>query len=403
MKEPLWRSRRESFYYMMPIVVLAVVHVLAYAFEGLPTTWPSWLDLAVNITLMGLLVVRKWYPVMLMIASIALATCYILLMAFPTSQWFPELNPNDPWISLTAMVYAYNVMIHAGAVVGPAMVGVLAAVVARPWEWSSDVVLGMVFTIVVPALIGLYIRTHRGMVQALTDRAERAEREQHLLTEQARTDERVRLAEEMHDVVTHRVSLMVLHAGALGVTAPDEHTRTAAEGLRQAGCEALNELRELVGVLRNDAEQGGPRENSSDGTPVAVPDLSTLVSESESVGVPVELVEEGNRSLTSPTVGRTAYRVVQEALTNIRKHAPGAPTKVHIRYTGDRVRVTIRNLPPTHTLDNGLSSTGSGTGLRGLRHRVELVGGHLNAGPRPGGGFEVDAILPAYVPAAESS
>ncbi|SDC58919.1 sensor histidine kinase [Actinokineospora iranica] len=399
-KEPLWRTRREAFFYLLPIAVVFGAYVLAIVIDQTPPTRFGLVDLAASLSLTVLMVLRKRYPATLMAAAIAISAGYLLLMAYGTGEWHPGFKDIEPWMPLAATVLAYSVMVYAGPIVGPVLVGVLTVIVARPWRTSTDLVLGALLMIVMPALIGLYVRAHRRLVQALTDRVERAEREQHLLAEQARADERVRLAEEMHDVVTHRVSLMVLHAGALGVTAPDEHTRTAAEGLRAAGCEALNELRELVGVLRNDPDGPEPRTAAAD--PAAVPDLSTLVAESESVGVPVELVQDGNPALTSPAVGRTAYRVVQESLTNIRKHAPGAPTKVHVRYGGDRVRLTIRNDRATGTVDSGLSSTGSGVGLTGLRQRVELVGGTLSAGPRAGGGFEVDAVLPAYVPTPQS-
>src|SRR5690606_26893097 len=149
--------------------------------------------------------------------------------------------------------------------------------------------------------------------------------------ERARAEERARLASEMHDVVTHRVSLMVLQAGALGVTARDEETRVAAEELRSAGCQALDELRDLVGVLQatpGEAEDSGA---VGAGGSVATLDLSHLVAESESVGASVELVEEGDAARMSPVVARTAYRIVQEALTNVRKHAPGADARVRVR------------------------------------------------------------------------
>jgi signal transduction histidine kinase len=102
----------------------------------------------------------------------------------------------------------------------------------------------------VPALLGLYLAARRRLVRELTDRAERAEREQYWLAERARAEERARLAVEMHDVVAHRATLMVLQAGALRMTAPDEATRTAAEALRATGCQALEELRDLLAVLR---------------------------------------------------------------------------------------------------------------------------------------------------------
>ncbi len=400
MREPLWRSSREALFYLAPVgVAVAITVGLAHAYDA-PASAAGALDFAVSCALTLLLVVRKWYPVALVVAATAQTALNTLLMAYGTATWWPGFAESDPWMPLATPVLAYGAIVYARPLLGPALVAVLAVLLARPWDTSTDVVLAVVLLVVTPALVGLYVRAHRGLVQALTDRAERAEREQHLLAERARGDERVRLAEEMHDVVTHRVSLMVLHAGALGITAPDERTRTAAEGLRSAGCEALNELRDLVGVLRDDPGGPRPREvpDPSAAQPTAVPDLTTLVAESESVGVPVELVQDGNPGLTSPAVGRTAYRVVQESLTNIRKHAPGAPTRVHVRHGGDRVRLTIRNDRATGAVDTGLSGTGSGSGLAGLRQRVELVGGTLAAGPRAGGGFEVDAVLPAYVP-----
>ncbi|GLZ39564.1 histidine kinase [Actinokineospora sp. NBRC 105648] len=400
MREPLWQSRREAFFYLLPVAVVLALTVAGAIWDDPPDGVLGCVDAVVSLAMTGLLVVRKWYPLALMAASVILCAVYLVLMTFGSGGWHPGFKVTDPWMSVSGTIYAYNVMVYAGAVAGSLMVGALLLVVTRPWHTSTEVVLGAVLLVVLPAVIGLYVRAHRRAVDALTDRAERAEREQHLLAEQARADERLRLAEEMHDMVTHRVSLMVLHAGALTVTGPDEQTRTAAEGMRAAGCEALNELRELVGVLRDDTQGHQPR--AADDAPAEVPDLTTLVAESESVGVPVDLVQEGDPALTSPAVGRTAYRVVQESLTNIRKHAPGAPTRVHVRYGGDRVRLTVRNDRATSTVDSGLSGTGSGAGLTGLRQRVELVGGTLRAGPRDGGGFEVEAVLPAYVPAPES-
>jgi signal transduction histidine kinase len=196
----------------------------------------------------------------------------------------------------------------------------------------------------------------------------------------------------MHDVVTHRVSLMVLQAGALGITAPDEATRQAAEELRAAGCQALDELRDLVGILQ--AEPAG------DQTP-STPGLPALIAESTAAGTPAELAEDGDPACASPVVGRTAYRIVREALTNVRKHAPGAPVLVQIGYRESQVRVVVSNGPAAPGADRELSATGSGLGLAGLRRRIELVHGTLRAGPTPDGGFQLEAVLPAYVPTAD--
>ncbi|MFI0371196.1 sensor histidine kinase [Actinomadura sp. 1N219] len=252
-----------------------------------------------------------------------------------------------------------------------------------------------VVAVAVAALIGMYAAARRRVVQALTERAERAERERHLLAERARAEERARLAAEMHDVVAHRVTLMVLQAGALRVRAKDDPTREAAEELRGTGCLALEELRDVIGLLRRDPAAAAPAADSG-----PLPDLSALVAESAAVGVPVELAEHGDPPPASPAVGRTAYRVVQEALTNARKHAPGAAVEVDVRYRVDGVTLTVRNASAPGEPDAELAASGSGMGLAGLRERVELIGGTFTAGPHLDG-FRVEASLPAYVPVAK--
>nr|WP_225958284.1 histidine kinase [Amycolatopsis lexingtonensis] len=277
--------------------------------------------------------------------------------------------------------------------------GILAVVAARPWTPSWAVTPFGLLSTALPALVSLYFEARRQLLQSLRDRAERAEREQHLLAEQARAEERRRLAGEMHDVVTHRLSLMVLHAGALGVTSAEPAVRTAAEDIRREGAQALDELRDLVGVLRNGTEVGAARTLS----PTEPGDPARLVEESRSVGVATELVVDGDPARVSPTVARTAYRLVQEALTNVRKHAPGASATVSLRYRDDGLDVSVGNTAAAGPPDPALAGSGSGAGLAGLRQRVELVGGRFDAGPAPGGGFRVGAILPAYVPTAEGT
>jgi signal transduction histidine kinase len=190
---------------------------------------------------------------------------------------------------------------------------------------------------------------------------------------------------------------MVLQAGALRMTAPDEATRQAAEDLRAAGCQALDELRDLVGILRTAPEE--------DQAPPAQ-GLAALVAESTAVGTPAELIEEGDPAHASPVVGRTAYRLVREALTNVRKHAPGARVTVRVSYGEAQVRVSVRNTRPPDGPDGrggALAATGSGLGLASLRQRIELVRGTMHTGPAADGGFCVEATLPAYVPTAETA
>jgi signal transduction histidine kinase len=276
------------------------------------------------------------------------------------------------------------------------LIGLLAVLGTRLWNPSWDITpLGVVNT-VLPALTALYLHARRELLASLRERAERAEREQLLLAEHARAEERRRLAEEMHDVVTHQLTLMVLHAGALGTESTDPAVRTAAEDIRQAGTRALAELRDLVGVLRNagEARAGQPTEPT---TPTA-PDPRTLVVEARAVGETISYLADGDPERISPTVRRTAYRVVQESLTNARKHASGAELTVTLSYRADGVTVHVANGAASRPPDDALAGSGSGVGLFGLAQRVELIGGTLRTGPRPGGGYQVDAILPAYVP-----
>jgi signal transduction histidine kinase len=392
---PLWRTPRQRVWYLMPIAVIGLALLAVLLFDGLPQTPVGWADTLLTFGCLGLLYVRARHPLGVMVATIAYTVLYLTTALAIPDHATETLKPDDAWLPLFAPVVVYNMVLHGRRPTAALTIGLLIVLGARPWDASTNIVLGTVTMVVVPALVGLYIGAHRGLVQALTDRAERLEREQHLREEQARADERVRLAAEMHDVVSHRLSLMVLHLGAMGLSAPDERTRTAAEELRAAGCEALNELRELVGVLRSDH---GAREKTADDEPAPVPSLEQLIAESLAVGVMVELIQEGSPNPMSRAVGRTAYRVVQESLTNIRKHAPGASATVLIRYLGDRLRLTVRNDTGIGPVDQVLVNSGSRTGLLGLRQRVELVGGSLDAGPRDGGGFEVDAVLPASVP-----
>jgi signal transduction histidine kinase len=158
--------------------------------------------------------------------------------------------------------------------------------------------------------------------------------------------------------------------------------------LRRSGRQALGELRELLSVIR-DATPATPRQRAE---PVVL-DLHELVDASRGVGVPVEVVMRGTAVAISSVIARTAYRVVQESLTNVRKHAPGAAVRLSVDYSGDCLRLGILNTPGTGAAPP-LQGTGSQGGLQGLRQRVELVRGSLRSGARPDGGFEVYTELP---------
>ena len=384
---------------------LAVDVLLAAGFALLDTGatlagaswWPAhasglaWAMLAVQALAVLSLAARRRAP-MIVIAVLAAFTLAISLLISPAGALTPA-HADNVWAPYGTVLAAYGPFYYRrDRRTAFAAVAILTAIVARIWDPSAEVITIAVLRTAVGPLLALYFGARHGMVQALKERAERAERERYLLAEQARADERARLAGEMHDVVTHRVSLMVLQAGALGITAPDEATRRAAEELRAAGCQALDELRDLVGILRTAPE--------GDQTP-ATPALAALIAESTTVGTPAELVQEGDPALASPVVARTAYRIVREALTNVRKHAPGADVLVRVSYDESKVRLSVRNTPVAGRPGSDLAATGSGLGLASLRQRIELVHGTLRAGPAADGGFCLEATLPAYVPTAE--
>ena len=369
------------------------------------TWWPAhpgplaWVLLGLQAAACLSLVARRRAP-LLVIAVLGGFTLAVTLLIWPVGALTPA-NMGNVWAPFATVLAAYGPFFYRqDRRVAIFAVALLTVIVARPWQPSVAVITVGVLRTAVGPLLALYFGARYALLRSLRERADRAEREQYLLAEQARTEERARLAGEMHDVVTHRVSLMVLQAGALRMTAPDEPTRQAAEELRAAGCQALDELRDLVGILR--AEHGGAEVPSA-------PGLAALVAESVRVGTPAELIEDGDPALASPVVGRTVYRIVRECLTNVRKHAPGTRVTVQVSYGGSQLGLTVRNTPPPvraangHDPDaSGLAGTGSGLGLAQLRQRVELVHGTLRAGPAPDGGFCVEATLPAYVPTAES-
>src|SRR5690349_13516015 len=347
--------------------------------------WPThpdklaWIMLVLQALADASLVARRRAP-MTVIAILTGFTLLLSLLISPAGALTPA-HAGNVWAPYGTVLAAYGPFYYCkDRRTAFAAVGVMTLVVARVWDPSVSVITVAVLRTAAGPLLGLYFSARHEMLQALRDRAERAERERYLLAEQARAEERARLAGEMHDVVTHQVSLMVLQAGALGITATDEATRQAAEELRAAGVQALDELRDLVGILRTAPED----EQAAGG-------LAELVAESTAVGTPAELVEQGDPALASPVVGRTAYRIVREALTNVRKHAPGAHVVVRVSYDESQVQLSVRNTAVAAPLDSSLAATGSGLGLASLRQRIELVHGTLRAVGTPDGGFCVEA------------
>ncbi|WP_234371463.1 histidine kinase [Streptomyces sp. XY431] len=276
---------------------------------------------------------------------------------------------------------------------------------------------GYLLLAVLPALWGRYRAQRRALTDALRERNEQLVREHAMIAHQARLRERHRIAQDMHDSLGHQLALISVHTGALEVDRTlTDRQREAVGVLRLAAVGAMRELREVVGVLHDEstALPPGPGSPSVAGAGVGigagaagaggvgtggVDGIEGLVDSSRAAGTPVSLVRDGERRPLAASAGHAAYRVVQEALTNAHKHAPGAPITVALRYEPDALVVEVVN--PAAPEPAGVRAGGAapavvsgGQGLTGLRERARLVGGMVHAGPTPGAGFRLAAVLP---------
>jgi signal transduction histidine kinase len=310
-------------------------------------------------------------------------------------------NPGD---------FALLMIVHTAAANGArwssrlALIAGLAAPAVSNIRWSSDyqtgwqTVVATAFMTVPFALawvLGDSLRTRRAYYAQLEERAARLEKEREAQAKVAVAAERARIARELHDVVAHNVSVMVVQAaGAAYVldTAPAQ-ARQALETISGTGRQALAEMRRLLGVLRT----GEPGEGSGYVPQPDVGQLDELVEQVRGAGLTVDFEVLGRPCPLPSGVALTAYRIVQEALTNTRKHG-GADAGATVRITYGNAELDLlveddgRGARPGMYKEGG--ADGLGHGLIGMRERVGMVGGRLDAGPRPGGGFRISAVLP---------
>jgi signal transduction histidine kinase len=325
-------------------------------------------DLAVGLIACAALLLRRRWPVPL---AVALIGSFVISSA--------AMGATAVAVGAVAV---YRSRLAAGAVLAAhaALVTSLFALVTEDPRvyWMA---VAVVLAIDVAAVaVGLLVRS-------LRERAAETEERHRLRVEEARHAERERIAREMHDVLAHRISLLAVYAGALQVrrSATDEERR-AAGVVRQCADDAMRDLRQVIGMLRDDG-------TDADHPQPTLADLPALVDQSRSAGMRVAYDHDDVAAVVPPGVGRHAYRVVQEALTNARKHAPDAPVRVSVRGTaGSGLTVEVTNPVPA-----GLRGTppGAGSGLIGLRERVHLLDGRLEHGVTPDGAFRLYAWLPS--------
>jgi signal transduction histidine kinase len=383
-----WRRSRRDWLVDIAVFVVAVgggvgVLLLVRANDPDMATSRVVLEICVAVAASLLLWVRRRWP--LPIAVVVSVLGLFFGTAIPAGM---------------VMLFTLGVYMSARIAIGFAAANVVAggiAQVIRPDPNSSflEVMLWSGASTLVLVAWGMVVRTRRELVRSLRDRAERAEAEQRLLAEQARHAERSRIAREMHDVLAHRISLIALQAGGLEVRPdlPPGDVKSSAQLIRSTARHALEELRDVIGVLRDDPGSNGSVEVPNAPQP-ALRDIHRLVDDGRRAGANVTLTMAVDDVEAAPgALGRAAYRIVQEALTNVNKHARGTETTVRVAGgVGKGLRVTVRNrLPVGGRREPALP--GSGRGLVGLAERVTLVGGTLSHGPTLDGAFMVDAKL----------
>ncbi|MFD8450426.1 sensor histidine kinase [Streptomyces coelicoflavus] len=423
---PWWWDRRRG---AVLDVGLGVVSALECAAEGVPFARDAGIP-AVAGVLFGLLagsvlVVRRKWPIAVVLVALAIT---------PAEMGF--LMGVVGLYTLAASELPRRII---GALAGMTFLGTLVVTFVRLGQdmardglelgdWflpfaSIATSLGMTAP---PLLLGLYVGQRRRLMESLRERADSLERELQLLAERAeeraewaRGEERTRIAREMHDVVAHRVSLMVVHAAALQAVArkdPEKAVKNAAL-VGDMGRQALTELREMLGVLRSGgdgaraerasvplaavgvaaaaaasrAAEGG--DASSDGP--CLSELDELIGQSEAAGMAVDLSVEGEVRGYAAEVESTAFRVVQEALTNVHKHAAGAKTYVRLAHRVSEIAMQVENEPPPELSGEAARLPSGGNGLVGMKERVAALGGVFVSGPTDAGGFRVSAVIPA--------
>ncbi|MGW6260815.1 sensor histidine kinase [Streptomyces sp. NPDC055085] len=409
-----------------------------------------------------LLVRRKW-PIAVVLVSIAITPAQmgflmglVGLYTLAASELPRRITAALAAMSFAGMLIVTFVRTHQGVMSGDVTMG----------DWfvpfaSITTAIGMTAP---PVLLGLYMGARRRLMESLRERADSLERELQLLAERAeeraewaRSEERTRIAREMHDVVAHRVSLMVVHAAALQAIArkdPEKAVKNAAL-VGDMGRQALTELREMLGVLRSgngadarvsaaasssaslsSSSSSSSSSASSSGAGVAaVPlaavgaaaavaasraaggsgvgavsgagaggvvegpclaELDELVGQSAAAGMVVALSVEGDVRAYAREIEQTAYRVVQEALTNVHKHAAGAKTYVRLAHRVSEIAMQVENeCPPEVGAGSSVRLPSGGNGLLGMKERVAALGGVFVSGPTDAGGFRVSAVIPA--------
>lgn len=369
-----------------------------------PMTRPPRTDLllALGLAALSLLQVTVVYP----IASPAVGVIVALATTLPVA-WrrthpveatvaasLAWVIPTDGYLFLgyvVAFLLYYSLAAYVGpsrTVIAVASLGVVLSIVSAALRGDvTGEYFGALPAVVLPTTVGRVVRRLREQTEQLAELTVHLERERERAEHAAVAEERGRIARELHDVVAHGVSVIAIQADAAeaALDRDPELARAPLRTIRRSAKEALEEMRHLLGVLREDGDGGELAPQPGLGQ------LGELVEHARGAGVDVTLAIDGEPRAVAPGLDLSAYRIVQEGLTNVRKHAAGAPAYVHLTWAPRELALEVR--------DDGagggdIMPNGSGHGLVGMRERVRLHGGELRAGPVDGGGFAVRARLP---------
>lgn len=386
---------------ILATMVLTAMVVVSFADRhgrhGAPV-WGNRTPDSLSLTLMALgalaLVFRRRAPTPVLAFTVAVSLVELLTG-----------HPRTP-VAMSAVIALYTVAAHTDrpttwrfglltmtVLTGTAMLG------GRELPWYDQENLGIFAWTGMAATAGDAVRSRRAFVQAIKERAERAERTREEEARRRVAEERLRIARDLHDVVAHHIALVNVQAG-VAAHVMDKRPDQAKEALahvREASRSALNELRATVGLLRQSGDPEAPTEPAP-----GLHRLDELVGTFRSAGLPVEVALTDHGTALPAAVDLAAYRVIQEALTNVQKHAgQDAKAEVSVVRVGPNIEVTVLDDGPGH---DDAPQDGGGHGLLGMRERVTALGGRCTAGPRYGGGFRVHAILPvkSAAPAGET-
>ena len=383
MRRWLRRPLTQDIALALVLLVISLVTVSTGSAEpvGSPDTGPSGVVLFLLVLFATLpIALRRRFPVEVFAVTLAAAVISDLI--------------GGPYQFAGALVGLYTVAAYVGrprSIYAAAAAGI-STVVTGLGDSRSPAAESFAILAVFAAswLLGDNIRTRRAYLRELEDRADRLEREREESIRRAAADEQARIARELHDIITHNVSVMTVQAAAAGdvfETQPGR-VREALDSIESTGREALTELRRLLGRVR-------PEDGDTERAPQpGLARLDALLDQVRAAGLQVDLAVEGKPRELPIGLDLSAYRIVQEALTNILKHAQASKASVRIRYEPDAVELEV--------VDDGRGpvqdETQSGQGIIGMRERAALVGGALRVGRAPGGGFAVDARIPLPEP-----